>query len=230
MFELARKHSDSPLLSIINTDILLMPDFVKWAQRARQELRRFVLMGQRWDVNVRRDLEFFHGDSQELLRMIKEEGRLHPRGGSDYFLFPRECYASVPDFAIGRAGWDNWMIYEARQRGWHAVDATGAIQIIHQDHDYSHLPGSQAHYRLPETGENIRLAGGRRTIFRLDDCNYCIRNEQFYKIPLTFERFMRGIEVFPLIKLHSFALTNLFYALFHPRKAYGEFKRRIKKD
>jgi len=90
MFELARKHSDSPLLSIINTDILLMPDFVKWAQRARQELRSFVLMGQRWDVNVRRDLEFFHGDSQELFRMIKEEGRLHPRGGSDYSLFPRE--------------------------------------------------------------------------------------------------------------------------------------------
>ena len=33
--------------------------------------------------------------------------------------------------------------------------------IIHQNHDYSHLPGGQPHYNHPETDENIRLAGGR---------------------------------------------------------------------
>ena len=30
----------------------------------------------------------------------------------------------MPDFAIGRAGWDNWMIYHARQQGWPVIDGT----------------------------------------------------------------------------------------------------------
>jgi len=65
----------------------------------------------------------------------------------------------MPQFAIGRAGWDNWMIYWARRQGWPVVDATWDIFIIHQNHDYSHLPGGKPHYRQPESFDNIRMAG-----------------------------------------------------------------------
>ena len=92
--------------------------------------------------------------------------------GSDYFLFPRECYASIPDFAIGRAGWDNWFIFKSRWEGWKLVDATRDVTIVHQSHDYRHLPGGQAHYRLPETEENVEQAGGYHTIFTMADAQY----------------------------------------------------------
>ncbi len=86
------------------------------------------------------------------------------------------------------------------ERNWPTIDATPAIKIIHQDHDYSHLPGGQSHYRLPETTENIRLAGGRRTIFTLLDVNYEFRDGSIRKFPIGWKKFWREVEIFPLIR------------------------------
>jgi hypothetical protein len=147
--------------------------------------------------------------------------------GSDYFIYPRTCFTHIPDFAIGRAGWDNWMIYEARQRTWKTIDATQTIQIIHQDHDYSHLPNGKPHYDLPETDENIRLAGGKRTIFTLPDANFRLTDKGIQRKSLTGSRFLRELEIFPLMKLHSFALAELFHLLLHPRDAYGRLRKKL---
>ena len=84
------------------------------------------------------------------------------------------------------------MIYEARRRGWACVDATGSIQIIHQDHDYSHLPQGQAHYRLPETFENVRLAGGRRTIFTLIDTDCRLVNGRIEPVQTNLQKILAG--------------------------------------
>jgi hypothetical protein len=150
---------------------------------------------------------------------------MHSRGGSDYFIFPRSCFTEIPDFAIGRAGWDNWMIYEARRRGWPCVDATPSIQIIHQDHDYSHLPQGQAHYRLPETFENIRLAGGRRTIFTLIDTDCQLKNGAILPLQKDRKKILRDMETFPLVRLNSYGLALVSYAIFNPSRAYHDFRR-----
>ncbi len=63
---------------------------------------------------------------------MREHGSLHSRTGSDYFIFPRACFKDIPDFTVGRAGWDNWMIYQARRQGWDAVDCSEDLDIIHQ--------------------------------------------------------------------------------------------------
>jgi hypothetical protein len=149
---------------------------------------------------------------------------LHPPGGSDYFIFPREAYTDMPAFAIGRAGWDNWMIYHARCQGWEVIDATRAAQIVHQTHDYSHLPGGQPHYRLPETGENVRLAGGKRTIFGLKDANRVLVDGRIQKPRMSASRVWREAEICPLVTVHSMPLAQLAYAFFHPQKAYAEFR------
>jgi flavin-dependent dehydrogenase len=78
--------------------------------------------------------------------------------------FPKSCYQDIPAFIIGRAGWDNWMIYKARKEGWPVIDCTPSVMIVHQNHDYSHLPGGKPHYEHPDTNENIRLAGGQANI------------------------------------------------------------------
>lgn len=223
LFELARQNSDSPLLAYVNADILLLPDFVSGALALQAGGRPFLGVGQRWDLEVTESLEFGGDWPVDLQRQVKEHGSLHPPAGSDYFIYPRECFKSMPAFAIGRAGWDNWMIYWARREGWQVVDCTADINIVHQNHDYSHLPGGQPHYKLPETDVNVRLAGGRMmTRFMLPDCNRQLIDGRLTDVPFSWRRFWRETEIFPLVGLRSPFLGRIGYAVFHPVRAYGE--------
>ncbi len=225
MFDLARRNSTSPLLACVNADILLMPDFVQGALQTASQARQFLIIGQRYDLDVREPLDFSPGWPERLRDCLLTQGKLHKATGSDYFIFPRDCFVDMPAFAIGRAGWDNWMIYGGRRSGWPVIDGTPAITIAHQNHDYSHLPGGQPHYRHPETFENIRLAGGKRAIFELRDVNYCLEEGQIERLPISWSRFWREVEIFPLVTLKSYPLGQLFYTVFHPVKAYREFRR-----
>lgn len=229
MFDLARRNSTSPLLACVNADILLMPDLVEGAKKIASQVSKFLVIGQRWDLDVRETLEFAPGWPQRLRQQAAAQGKLHRATGSDYFIFPRDCFIDMPPFAIGRAGWDNWMIYAGRRSGWPVVDATPDVFIIHQNHDYSHLPGGQPHYRHPETFENIRLAGGKRAIFELRDVNYQLAEGRLTRLPFSWSNLWREIEIFPLVSLKSYFIGQLFYAVFHPVKAYREFRQAMDK-
>jgi len=224
IFSIGRNLNDSPMLAFINTDIIVFPEFLATIRDIAAQKEKFLLVGQRWDLDVQEELEFGIGWEDQLHQRLNEQGRLHPPAGSDYFVFPRACFGDVPRFAVGRAGWDNWMIFKARWEHWPVIDATHDIQIIHQDHDYSHLPGGQPHYRLPETFENVRLAGGKRTIFHLEDSDRLLTNGKLSHVPFSWTKLKRGLEIFPLVRLHSFALAQCSYALFHPQKAYVDLR------
>ncbi|MGE5252004.1 MAG: hypothetical protein ACM3QS_17505 [Bacteroidota bacterium] len=205
MFELARANSEAPLLCIINADMILLPDFVAAAKQARDLAEKFVLLSQRWDLDVTARLDFNPGWEGVLREHTLQHGELHRPAGSDFFLFPRACYQEVPDFAIGRAGWDNWMIYKARREKWRVIDCTPSITIIHQNHRYGHLPGGQAHYNLPETNENIRLAGGEAAIrYTITDSTDRLANGKLVRPGMSYLRFMRGVEL---------ALRRIFFFL-----------------
>lgn len=229
MFDLARRVNDSPLLACVNADILLLPDFVSAARQVLEQAQRFLVVGQRWDLDVLEAMDFSAGWVERLQLDLRSRGRLHARTGSDYFIYPRACFTKMPDFAIGRAGWDNWMIYEARQRGWKVVDATESIQIVHQNHDYSHFANGQPHYRQPETFENIRLAGGRKVIFHLADTDTRLAGGKLLPARLDWGKFWREVEIFPLIRLHSYPLAQLTHALFHPVRAYRDFRAALRR-
>ena len=227
IFRIARENSDSPLLAYVNADIILKKDFVSISRQIFTKEKEFLLVGQRWDLDVREDLEFSEGWEKEFDKDLKARGRRHPAGGSDYFIYPRDIFTSIPAFAIGRSGWDNWMFYEARVQGWKLINCSQAIDIIHQDHDYAHLPNGLPHYRQPESAENVKAAGGKRTIFTLFDCDYSLDKEgNLSKIPLDKKKILRELEIFPLVSLKSKTLGNASYALFHPKKAYSEFRNR----
>jgi hypothetical protein len=227
IFELARQNSASPLLAYVNADILLFPEFLETALQLKEITEQFLAVGRRWDLDLREPLDFCAGWEKSLLEQVQTHGRLHPASGSDYFLFPRTCFLDIPPFAIGRAGWDNWMIFQARHKHWPVVDATSSLVVVHQDHDYGHLPGGQPHYRLPETAVNIRLAGGRRALFSLQDADYEMVSERLQPIPRRGKKFWREVEIFPLVSLRSPALAELIFAIFHPLKAWGEWRGRL---
>lgn len=225
IFGLARGVNQSPLLTYVNADIILFPGFLEQIERVARQFGKFLIVGQRYDLDLSEVLAFEPGWSETLLARARQEGKLHGRTGSDYFAFPRTCFDQIPEFSVGRAGWDNWMIYRARKMRWPVVDASATIPIIHQNHDYSHLPGGQAHYRLPESGENVQLAGGRRTIFELDDATHVLNSAGIAAFPDSFKKFMRNVELTPLLKFHSYGMTQALFTLFHPIRAAKERKR-----
>ncbi len=224
IFDLARKHSRSAVLAYLNADIIALPDMISSTRIAMQYASSFLLVGQRWDIDIQDPLPAGTELTSWLENEIKEHGKLHPQGGSDYFIFPKKTFTDIPQFAIGRAGWDNWMIYHAREAGMTVINGTGAVNIIHQLHDYQHLPGGKPHYRTPETYENVRLAGGKRTIFDLNDCTHQFAGGKVEKKPVTWKRFWREVEIFPLVTLKSKTLAQVSYATFHPLKAYRELR------
>jgi hypothetical protein len=223
-FELARQVNDSPLLAYTNGDMLYMPDFLEAARRVMTLAPHFLIVSCRWDLDVKEPLDFSAGWVERLNDRLDHYGKAHSPVGSDLFIYPRTCYVDFPHFIAGRSAWDNWMIYEARQRGWCAVDASDTLRVIHQNHDYSHLPNNQPPYRLPETAENIRLAGGDASIFFLRDCNYHLIHGRLQHPKMTWQRFWREAEIFPLVKLHWRWLGYLFYYLRRPQKGYKVFR------
>ncbi len=195
MFAQARAISDSPLLMCANADMLFLPDLLPAVHLAAQQFNAYLIVGQRWDLDLREPLDFGGGWAEQLKHDLDRSARLHIPAGSDYFIFPRHLYDAMPDFTIGRSGWDNWMIYQARRQGWMVIDATQAITAIHQNHDYSHLPGGQPHYNLDESQENIRLAGGAANLYTILDADRQMRNGKIGRPQPTLLRLLRQAEV-----------------------------------
>src|SRR4030042_2252714 len=116
IFAMARQIRTFPLLAYVNADVLLMPQLVTAATLVYCQVKEFLIVGQRYDLNLQQPLDFSSGWDSSLLADVQIRGRLHPPAGSDYFIFPRTCFTELPNFVVGRAGWDNWMIYHARKQ------------------------------------------------------------------------------------------------------------------
>ena len=228
MFQLAREHSSSDLLCIINADMILMPEFVEAARRSRMLRDKYVLLSQRWDYDIESPLEFAEGWERQLRKSVRKQDQLHRPAGSDFFLFPKACYLDIPDFTIGRAGWDNWMIYKARKEGWAVIDCTPSIMIVHQNHDYAHLPDARPHYEHPETNENIRLAGGQANIrYTILDSTHQLVDGKLSRPKITSLRFMRKIELF-LRAIFFFLPEERIESIARPMRWKKRFRRLFK--
>jgi hypothetical protein len=225
IFALARHASDSPFLAYVNGDILLLPDIVNATRLiAAQVSGSFLLIGQRWDLDVPELLDFSPGWESRLRLDVQKRGQLHRPAGSDYFVFPRSAFLEMPEFAIGRAGWDNWMIYHARQQGWPVIDGTPSVMIVHQSHDYSHLPGGRPHYDHQESQQNMAKAGGLANMYMVLDADRQLKDACVKRPPLTVTRLVRLVERGLMPKDGSLrgargALTRRFRRM--RRKLYG---------
>ncbi len=194
IFALARQHSEAPLLAYVNADILLLPDFVKTAGLVASQMAQFLIVGRRWDLDIRQELPFTPGWESALSEIVHSQGELHAPSGSDYFIFPRSIYHDIPDFAIGRAGWDNWMIYQGLKQKWAVVDASESLMVIHQNHDYAHLPGGQMHYDLEETQINAELGGGMQNMYMTLDASHELLDQLVQPARRQPERLVRRLE------------------------------------
>jgi len=157
-FERARRAARHPLLVYVNADVMFTDDLLASTRRVTERFDRFLMVGRRLDVDVREPLP--PGDDwMDRLRTLADDGELAPRTAVDYFVFTRDSLAPMPPFAVGRAGWDNWLVYDCWSRGLPVIDATAGVTALHQRHDYGHVPQSRGHaWHGPESDRNLELA------------------------------------------------------------------------
>ncbi|QQE10458.1 hypothetical protein JD969_13215 [Planctomycetota bacterium] len=160
-FRIARDHVRTKYMGYINADIMLTHGVDLILPSLQGD---FVCVGQRTDVDVEVVIDL---DDDEacfaLVDRVHQEGRLHPVSGIDYFLLPRESkMCMLPDFAVGRPGWDNWFLDRAQRLSLPVIDLTGYMAVIHQNHDYGHIKKQRGSgWDNPETDMNREIAGGR---------------------------------------------------------------------
>ncbi|MFH1894712.1 MAG: hypothetical protein ABH813_02325 [Patescibacteria group bacterium] len=181
VFNLVQKMSDSQFVAYINTDIILMSDFMKALDLVNRS--DFLMAGRRWDINIKESIQFKEADWEEKLRQkLISEGKLHGLAGMDYFVFPRELKLNIPAFVAGRPGYDSWLVYKARASGIPVIDATKVITVLHQSHDYSHRAGGEKDILKKAEGKrNIELAGGFIQMLTLRDADWILTKDGLKK-------------------------------------------------
>ena len=200
IFKQAEKAASHHLLCYVNADIILLNDFMEAVNRVARRMCRFLMAGQRWDLDITEPLDFscLYWE-RDLRQMVAERGILHDAAGIDYFLFPCDFWGEILPFALGRSAWDNWLIYRARARGAAVIDATHAITAVHQNHDYAHIPGGEALvWTGPEAIQNMELA--EKGIFTLLDANWLLTPHGFVRAR-TARHLRRALNSLPV--LHS---------------------------
>jgi len=198
IFARGEREGSGNLLCYVNADIVLFPDFARVAEEVGARHRHFLVVGQRWDLDLATELDFISLRWEEALRrLLAAQGVLHPETGIDYFLYPRGFWRAIPPFALGRTLWDNWLLFRARQLGAALIDATEVLTIVHQNHDYAHVPGGKtAAWQGEEARRNGELAGQGR--FTLLDANWLLTPHGLFRSRKPAHR-LRAREAWPIL-------------------------------
>jgi len=200
MFDVAQEIATHSRLCYVNADIILLSDFTAAVQRV--PVSSFLMVGQRWDLDVDEPVDFSLSDWEtEMRRHVRNRGSLHSPMAIDYFVFTRGLFTEMPAFAVGRPAWDNWMIHRARSLRVPVINATPVVTAVHQDHEYGHPRGRVGIYRGPEATRNRALAGGPVYVFDVRDATHVL-TEAGVKRSLGREHLKRRLETLPVLSPH----------------------------
>lgn len=200
IFDRAAELARYDVLCYVNCDIVLLADFLPALARLLQSRRRFLMVGQRRDLDVRQPLPFaLSGWQEELRRRALREGKRRPPQWIDYFAFSQDLYrGKIPPFVIGRPSWDNWLIWYARRSGALVADATSVVTAVHQNHDYSyHRDGKTGVWQGAEARQNLALLENGRCFATIRNATHRLtrhglqRNLAHYGVLMV--RQLRGI-------------------------------------
>jgi hypothetical protein len=175
IFDRAEEIASHDVLCYINCDIILTADFLEALARVRKASANFLMVGRRWDADIAQPLDFANPRWQESVREIAARANdQRDAWWIDYFAFPRGFYAKkIPQFAVTRCSWDNWLVWKAISSGALVVDASASVLAIHQNHGYSYHPMGKVGVWTDEYAQrNLALAGGWKHLRTIADAKF----------------------------------------------------------
>ena len=133
--------ADTDVLCLINSDILLLPDFTSVMRHVFEDVHfeRALVVGRRTDVRVS-DVHTHPVNisvplwADNLVQVAQSKGKLHGAYGIDYFVHTKQTWTrfAMPPFVVGAWRWDNLLLSEAvSDLGIVAIDATPCILAVH---------------------------------------------------------------------------------------------------
>ena len=166
MFQKAQAAASNEICVYVNADIILTDNFAEAIESVARRFNQFLMVGRRWDVDISQEIDFAARDwQQRLMEQVRQEGVYHAPTGIDYFAFKKGLWSKIPPLALGREVWDNWLVREALLSGRPVIDASGKVTIVHQNHDFSHVPGGKKARSFDiEVRRNLDLAGNDRSL------------------------------------------------------------------
>ena len=187
LFDKIRKAASYPYLCFINSDIILLDDFMPIFEQVSQKFEKFLMISSRWNLDIETILPLEKEEDRNHLRnqAIKKHD-MYPAAGSDFFVFNKEMYKEMPAFMKGRGFYDNWLICQAKKEGAKVIDTSSDIIAVHQNHDYAHIQGMTEqdrtinYTRIEQGKKNLKLAGGQKNIYTNYDSDYVLIEGQFY--------------------------------------------------
>lgn len=125
IFKKAYRSAKFNKLAYVNSDLILLNDFLNSIKLI--SIQKFFLTGRRWNLDVKTKLDFKNGWQKKLKARVLKEGKLGRYGANDYFAFTPKIDFQMPDFAVGRTSFDNWLIFKAKFLKIPVIDATEVI-------------------------------------------------------------------------------------------------------
>ena len=184
IFAEAQAAAKHPHLCYVNADIIFMGEFLPAIRKVWEEFGDAIMVGRRWDVDVREDFDFSGEWEQRLRARVKRTGRRQAPSAIDYLVFKNGQFREIPPFAVGRANWDNWMLYAAASQHAPIVDLSKCVKAVHQSHDYSHHQDGVGVWTGQEAQRNMELAGGRMNLYTILDANYRLTKQGIIRRPI----------------------------------------------
>ena len=177
LFSKADEVSSNQTLTFINADIILPINFLKPIKSIDEKLKRFLIVGYRWDIDITKKINFNNFNYNEVLwsKLIKKAKR-HSSSGIDYFMFKKNTFPNLPNFVVGRPGYDNWLIWNARRRLIPVIDISKTVKVLHQNHHFNfHNLKKDPKIYLEEDGLTNRALINKNKL-TLNDTNYFFYN------------------------------------------------------
>lgn len=181
-FRCANEAARGSSLVYVNADIILPRSFTQCVATIRAS--DYLGVCARRNVDLDTPLDFADARwEQNLLSLARATGTAGYAYQIDGFAFPRNsALIEMPDFAVGRPGWDNWIIWRARSLGLPVIDLSRRTVLIHQNHDYGHVKKSTGvRWEGPEADENRRLMGGPGRRYTIADATHIVT--RFGEVP-----------------------------------------------
>ena len=173
LFDKAEAAARHPTLAYVNADIILLPDFLRSVEIVQKQLPKSLLVSKRINLDVPEPLSFTPGWEEALKQRARATGADEHYSGIDIFVFPKGMYKEIPAFAIGRLWFDHWLIKAVRLQNLPVIDASLISPLLHQRHDYNHVPGGADQvWRGQEASRNFQLYGGIEHAYTLLDVTH----------------------------------------------------------
>ena len=151
----------TPFYGYANGDILFDSNLVTTLEALKREIDRFrrvLVIGQRINYNI--------GNNETILNLesvsrLASEGSLFKGFAQDYLISTRSGYPwhFIPDFVVGRIGYDNWLVATAINLGLPVIDVTATVTAVHQSGWDGNHSGRNFLVSGDDMAINLRMAG-----------------------------------------------------------------------